>query len=410
MKAQSATSNNLGSKLASNPANSSLPSSGIPRKALVAALGAVLVAHALVLQVASNALEAGGKTIARPFVTRAVVVSVAAPARTPAPAIATAPARAAPVAAPAQKPRPRPTAPSAATLADSPIFEQNQPASLMEQVQAAPETVAVADHEKAAPPAPAAAPPPEPPASAPVASPASAAAAAKPPVGVAAPSPAAKPPAAVALTLPGSVRLLYKTVAYVKGIHWNVSGELLWLQDGTSYDARIEYSLFNLRKVLASKGRIGSEGLLPTRYSDKFRSSEVAAHFERDKQKVVFSANTPEVPLLAGMQDEVSVFVQLGAMLAGAPGKYPAGTQLSFETIGSRHPDTWVFELQGEEKLSLPGGELATVKLTRPARREFDRTDELWLAPSLGYLPVRIKLTERNGDFIDQQWRATETP
>ena len=214
----------------------------------------------------------------------------------------------------------------------------------------------------------------------------------------------------MALTLPGSVRLLYSTVALVKGIHWNVNGELLWLQDGESYDARIEYSLFNLRKVLTSKGNIGSDGLRPLRYSDKFRSSEVAAHFERDKHKVVFSANTPDVPILPGMQDEVSVFVQLGAMFAGAPGKYPAGTQLSFETIGARHPDTWVFEVQGEEKLSLPGGEVQTIKLVRAARREFDRTDELWLAPKLGYLPVRIKLSERNGDFIDQQWRATETP
>ena len=384
-------------------ADNRLSSFGIPAKVLGVVLAAVLAAHALVLQVAGNAIESSSKTITRPFITRAVAVSVAEPVNGPEAATAAPATRTVPAAAPVPRPRKRTAAPpasTASTVAASTFSEVQAASNLAEQPQTAPETVATAEPEKTAPPA--AAPPPETAASAP--------AAAEPPAAVAAPSPPKPPVAAVALTLPGSVRLLYKTVALDKGIPWNVSGELMWLQDGATYDARLEYSLFNLRKVYSSKGRISSEGLLPTRYSDKFRSSEVAAHFERDKQKVVFSANTPEVPLLNGMQDQLSVFVQLGAMLAGAPGKYPAGTQLSFETIGPRHPDTWVFEVQGEEMLSLPGGELATVKLVRAARREFDRTDELWLAPKLGYLPVRIKLTERNGDFIDQQWRATETP
>ena len=43
--------------------------------------------------------------------------------------------------------------------------------------------------------------------------------------------------------------------------------------------------------------------------------------------------------------------------------------------------------------------------LTRNARAPFDDTVELWLAPSLGYLPVRIKLTQPNGDFADMQLR-----
>ena len=214
----------------------------------------------------------------------------------------------------------------------------------------------------------------------------------------------------MAYTVPGSVRLQYKTVAQVGGLNWDVNGELVWLQDGTSYNARLQWTLFGVSKVLTSTGRIGSDGLLPTRFGDKFRSSEVAAHFERDKQKVVFSANTPELPLLVGMQDQLSVFVQLGAMLGGAPAKFPRGTELTFETVGPRASDTWVFVVDAEEKLSLPGGEMATLKLVRGARREFDQSAELWLAPSLGYLPVRLKLSERNGDFVDQQWRSSETP
>ncbi|MBW8721811.1 MAG: DUF3108 domain-containing protein, partial [Polaromonas sp.] len=65
--------------------------------------------------------------------------------------------------------------------------------------------------------------------------------------------------------------------------------------------------------------------------------------------------------------------------------------------------DTWTFRVEAEETLALPFGELATVKLARQPRREFDQKVEIWYAPSLGYLPVRNKITQSNGDFVDQQ-------
>jgi hypothetical protein len=35
-------------------------------------------------------------------------------------------------------------------------------------------------------------------------------------------------------------------------------------------------------------------------------------------------------------------------------------------------------------------------------------TRSVELAPALGYLPARIRITEANGDYVDQQWLATE--
>ncbi len=370
---------------------------GAPRKVMATLATGVVVAHVVVLQWAGTAMDVPMKLITRPLVARAMVIdppeAIAAPAAVKV---------AVPVPAPSPvTPRPRkpqPVAPSAVR----PVTESVGTAGPLEPAQTATENVAVSAPETVVAAAP------QPPASA-----AAAPAAPVPPLPVVAQDAPPPPPApvAIAYTVPGSVRLLYKTVAKINQQNWDINGELLWQHDGSQYDARLQWSLFLVgAKTLTSKGRVGSDGLLPTRYSDKFRSSEVAAHFERDKQKVVFSANTPEVPLLAGMQDQLSVFVQMGAMLAGAPGKYPAGTKLTFETIGARAPDTWVFVVDGEEALSLPGGDQIAVKLTRLARREFDQTAELWLSPQLGYLPVRIKISERNGDFVDQQWRATETP
>jgi hypothetical protein len=111
------------------------------------------------------------------------------------------------------------------------------------------------------------------------------------------------------------------------------------------------------------------------------------------------------VPLLAGAQDRMSVMMQLGGLLAASPGRYPAGTRISVQTVGPRDADVWVFVVGDEEKVSLPAGEYVTRKLTRNPRREFDRKLELWLAPAYGYLPVRIRQTEPNGDFADAQLR-----
>jgi len=49
-----------------------------------------------------------------------------------------------------------------------------------------------------------------------------------------------------------------------------------------------------------------------------------------------------------------------------------------------------------------------TYRFTRAPRRPYDTRLELWIAPSLNYLPVRIRVTQANGDFVDQKLRATE--
>jgi len=206
-------------------------------------------------------------------------------------------------------------------------------------------------------------------------------------------------------TIPGSVHFKYKVET--NKFPFSANGELLWQLNGTGYDARLEISAFGQARVQTSRGQITPAGLAPLRFSDKYRS-EVAAHFNRETGKVTFSANTPDATLQAGAQDRLSILVQLAAMIAGNPRHYPPGATVAIQTIGSRAADTWIFTVAQEEKLTLPGGEQVTLKLVRNPRQEYDQKVELWLAPVLGYLPARIRITEPNGDFIDQKWLSTE--
>jgi hypothetical protein len=223
----------------------------------------------------------------------------------------------------------------------------------------------------------------------------------------------AVPPAAKAVrkfAIPASARLKYDVKGEVKGFPYHVNGDLLWVQDGKTYDARMEISHFLLgSRVQTSTGQLTSHGLEPTRFGDKVKS-EVAAHFDREKNKVTFSANTPDVPLLPGAQDQLSVFMQLAAMLGAEPLRFPQGTTLPVQAIGPRSAEAWVFTVGASEKLVLPGGELNAVRLWRDPLGTYDPKVEIWLAPDVGYLPVRIRLTQSTGDVVDQQWRATQKP
>ncbi len=216
------------------------------------------------------------------------------------------------------------------------------------------------------------------------------------------------PQAAASFSIPGSVRLHYKVSAQSRNLLWHGAGELLWRHDGERYDAKLEVSAPLLpTRIQRSTGSITADGLAPLRFSDKSRG-EQAAHFQRDEGKVSFSSNRPDAPLLPGAQDRLSVLLQLGALIAGNPGKFGPDATIAIQTASTREAEPWVFTVEGEEQLQLPGGNVATLKLTRNPRKEFDIKVELWLAPGMDYVPVRLRLTQPNGDWLDQQWSSTD--
>lgn len=319
------------------------------------------------------------------FTTRTVTLNPVVPP--PVPSVVATPPPAPPVQPKPPKPRPpkpRPATPPAdmapTAAATSALPENPEGAQAVPTPDSTPEP---------APLEPAAPPPPEPPPAPPEAPP---------------PAPAAP------ITLPGSVRLLYDVSGQVKKMDYTARSELQWLQDGASYDLRFEVSLFLVgSRAQTSRGKLSELGLAPLRFSDKTRS-ERAAHFDYEKGRVTFSANSADAALVPGAQDRLSVFIQLGAMLAGNPGAYPAGTTIARQTVGPRDSEQWEAVVVGNEPLRIQGEEVDTVKLMRAPAKEFDSKVELWYAPSMGYLPVRIRLTQANGDFADMQLRATETP
>ncbi len=206
--------------------------------------------------------------------------------------------------------------------------------------------------------------------------------------------------------VPGSIRLLYQVDA--NKFPYRLSSELTWQQDSQQYHASLSVNAFGQSRIQSSRGQIGRTGLMPLRFSDKFRS-EVAAHFNYDTARVTFSANTPDVVLQVGAQDRLSVLIQLAALVASHPLQFEPGRQISIQTVGPRDADSWLFSFGAAENLVLPGGNRQGIKVVRLPRQQYDQKLEVWLAPTLSYLPARIRITEPNGDFIDQLYKGSET-
>jgi hypothetical protein len=393
--------------------------------ALTLAALAVLWVHAVALQGLAQALPGLGNgahapRVSRAFITRTVQFDNGADK---APAPATTPPAAAPPPAPQAMRKPAGASLLMPPEAPVPIAAQPAPLDLAVAPTPGPEPAPqdnVALTDAARTPA-VSAPAPADTASAPEAAVTVNPAAGALPSAPARPSPrtpslaAAGSPEAPALPVydyrfPGSTRLKYEVSGLVKGFGYRVSGELLWLQDGKTYDARLEISHFLLgSRLQTSKGALTPRGLEPLRFGDKVRS-EVAAHFQRAKGLVTFSANTPDTPLMPLAQDQLSIFVQLAAMWGANPGRFAPGMQLPFQAVGPRTSENWTFLVGTPERLKIDGRELPATKLLRERSGDFDTRVELWLAPALDYLPARIRLTQSNGDEVDMLWSRSEKP
>ena len=211
-------------------------------------------------------------------------------------------------------------------------------------------------------------------------------------------SAAAAPPAAA--RVPPSAQLTYKVEGRTHGIPVTAQAALTWWQDGARYTARWTFAgPLGLRYEQNSAGEITPQGLAPERFDERNRT----ARFERAAERIVFSNGSPPAELAPGAQDRLGVSVQLGALVAAAPGRFPAGTQVVLQVAGARSADFWTFTVQGEETLRLAGQSMPCVRLERQGGGPSAQKITLWLARNAHYLPVRLRIAESNGDVADQQ-------
>lgn len=209
--------------------------------------------------------------------------------------------------------------------------------------------------------------------------------------------------------LPPPVLLSYRLTGQDKGMNYFASGEMRWQHNETAYALSLSVKAFLVgSRHWRSVGDITASGLAPRRFSDSWRS-ERATHFDRANQRVVFSSNAPVVPLEAGAQDQISLYVQLAAAMAGEPRRFEPGTRLQLQTATTKDASPWLLTLGDSETLQLESGAVKTVKWVCQPRNRFDATVAFWVSAQHAWMPVRIRITQVSGSFIDLQLTDQQT-
>ncbi|KVP88841.1 hypothetical protein WJ95_13005 [Burkholderia ubonensis] len=199
--------------------------------------------------------------------------------------------------------------------------------------------------------------------------------------------------------------------AFFNGMQ-NSTGTIHWRTDGQTYELSVTMPVpfigpFRYR----SQGRVDAYGIAPDRYVEqRGKRPEDIAIFNREIRQVVFTRTPDNAPLPDGTQDRFSMLMQLSGLVRGNPDAYRRGVTQQFFVIDNNSGETWPITVIGDEPVQTAAGFIETRHFMRLPRRAGDtRRIDMWLAPSLGWLPARLVQTEPNGAQIELLWHGPLT-
>lgn len=212
---------------------------------------------------------------------------------------------------------------------------------------------------------------------------------------------------------PSAARMQFTVQGKYKNLPYQTKAQLDWLPQGSRYEAaqEVQIPILGIRRQ-SSVGTLSTTGLQPEIFMDRGRK-ENSATFDAQASQILFSRGAPPAPLTSGTQDRMSVFFQVAGMLAAAPKNYPRGTQITVQAASSSRVAPWTFTVRDTETLQLPAGRITALKLEHSSENNQAEgiRSALWLAPSLQYLPVRIRMVEDDGrDELDLKLQSHSKP
>ena len=221
-----------------------------------------------------------------------------------------------------------------------------------------------------------------------------------------APAAAAAPVVAGAASFdwPPSTRMNYLLSGHYRG-PVNGTAQVEWLREGKRYQVRMRTAIGPvLSRQIVSEGELTDRGLAPRRFDGEQKVLFTAARrwsLRFTPERITLNDGR-EIDNLPGAQDEASQFVQLTWLFTTHPALLQVGQSVEVPLIVNRTLERWTYDVVAEELLQFPFGSVPTfhVKPRREARGS-DLLAEIWFAPTLQYLPVRILIRQREESFAD---------
>jgi hypothetical protein len=217
-----------------------------------------------------------------------------------------------------------------------------------------------------------------------------------------APQPAiAADPSPPLASWPADTRLTYELGGRFRSGPLFGGASVQWQRAGEQYQVRLDLRVKYFGQVqMTSQGRVTGEGLQPRAY-EELRPATPRRSAQFDEHGVTLDRGR-RVSRPPRTQDTVSQFVELAWRFATGRETLEVGGAVQFPLVRPEGVDEWTYDVVARELVQTPAyGAVEAFHLKpRPlARPRGNITAEMWIAPSLQYLPVRILV--KMGDEVE---------
>jgi hypothetical protein len=200
---------------------------------------------------------------------------------------------------------------------------------------------------------------------------------------------------------PLDTRLSYDLKGYYRGDLQGSAG-VQWQREQSRYQVRLDMSMaLVVRLSMTSQGEVGPGRLLPNIYEEQFPWSVRRMVFEGGWVRFDSGVQLPQPP---NTQDTVSQFVELSHRFSSGSEVLKVGGEVKLWLARPEGIALWTYDVVEEEVLQTPALGAVPAFHLRPrpiANPSGVISAEMWFAPSLHYLPVRVRISLGNGNFVD---------
>ena len=202
---------------------------------------------------------------------------------------------------------------------------------------------------------------------------------------------------------PGDTRVSYNLTGFFQGELFG-KGEVQWTRSGQNnerYQVRVTVDAGLVELRLTSQGRVSPQGLLPEAFEEHVKRVFQQPRLRPLKleENVLILGDGRRVPRPAAqpmaVQDTVSQFIDLGHRIAQGRDKLEEGQVIRIWLGRPGGLDEWIYDVGPAETMQLPRIGPVTVHALKPrplAQPRGTITMSMWLAPSLQYLPAKIRI------------------
>ena len=200
---------------------------------------------------------------------------------------------------------------------------------------------------------------------------------------------------------PANTRLTYKAGGFFRGRLWG-DAKVQWQREGERYQVQLEVSFGWLAHLsMTSQGQIKSALLMPEVFEEE--TTTARRHLSFTPQEIVLM-NGRRLPRPEGVQDSVSQFVDLSHRFANGLTPLAVGQSVQLWLARPGGTDLWTYDVVDLDTLETPllgAVQAFHLKPRSLANPRGPITAEMWFAPALQYLPVRIKVALSDEAWVD---------